>query len=164
MVRKTQLCILMNVITLLLVSSVAPVMAAPTQSPSQNDEQIKAVIHDYFTLRYEAQKSLKQADYSSVTDAADAIWLQREKDRLEVTFTIAETTQFNFTDYKFFLDYQSITIKGNKATVLLLESNELYYPTATTPSSLSNLEHTITLNKNAKGGGASSRMTIWMTP
>jgi hypothetical protein len=141
----------MSAIIFLLISDAVPVIAAPIPGQPQNDEQIKTVINVYFTLRYEAQKALTQADYSSITDAAEAVWLQREKDRLEVVLAIAETTGFNFTNYEFFLNYQSITSKGNKATVLLLESNELYYPLATEPSSLSNLEHTITLNKNAKG-------------
>jgi hypothetical protein len=151
MFTKTKFCILMSAIILLLISGVAPVLAASAKGLPPNDEQIKTVINAYFAIRYEAQKSLKQADYSSITEAADLVWLQREKDRLDVIRTIAETTQFNFTNYQFFLNYQSITIKGNKATVLLLESNELYYPTATAPSSLSNLTHTITLNKNVKG-------------
>jgi hypothetical protein len=138
-------------ILIVVFGSVAATFPITTNSQLSGEENIKTVINDYFALRYDAQKTLKQDDYSAVTDAADVGWLQKEKDRLEVLRTIAETTQFNFIDYKFTLDYQNIAIRGNKAMVVLLESNELYYPTATAPSILSNLEHVITLKTNTKG-------------
>jgi hypothetical protein len=143
------------------VAAISPVYAEASagreNAASSDTAKIKATIQSYFIQRYEAQKALVKPAagysslYSSMIENADPLWLQREQDRLEILLTIAETTRFNFTAYKFSLDYQGINVTGNIATVSLLESNWLSYPGSSEPSLLGNLAHTIALKKNPGG-------------
>ena len=143
------------------VAAASPVLADGSTNQATvtagDNAKIKAIIKNYFTQRYEAQKGLtKPANYSSIYASAidkapDQVWLQREKDRLEILLTIAQTTHFNFTAYKFSLNYQGIKVSGNRATVKLLESNQLTYPGSSEPSLLGDLAHTVALKKNSMG-------------
>jgi len=129
------------------------VFASNSITVEEEEKEIKAVIDEYFTLRYEAQKNTKQLDLSSITDTSKTPtvtnnWLNREQKKQEIEFYIAETFDSRIIDYKFYLDYQSIKIDNSVAVVTLLESHDVYF--SSDPDSLAqmaNLEHVITLNK-----------------
>ncbi|GAP09470.1 protein containing putative amidase domain [Bellilinea caldifistulae] len=131
-------------------------VASASDKDSQEESKIKETINSYFQLRYEALKSLKPADFSSLATTTDNVstekWLRQEQDRQDVELFIAETFKTSYLEYKFFLDYQSIEINGNEAVAKLLESNEVFFTSnPTLPSRTANLEHTITL-ENMNGG------------
>jgi hypothetical protein len=127
--------------------------ASSNENQEENEIKVKEVITAYFELRYEALKSLKPADFSTVSDTSKAStitdeWLRREQERQDIELFIAETFGTNYTEYKFYLDYKSIAIKDSYAVVTLLESHDVYF--ATNPTSIAkmaNLEHVITLTK-----------------
>ena len=123
----------------------------------QDENDIKAVIDAYFTLRYEALKSLIPTDFLAVADSTDAgaaNWRRAEADRLGLRFTIARTFGDYVVDYKFFLDYIAIDVKNAKATVTLLESNEITYSSnPTDPSRMADLRHVIVLSHHQNRWG-----------
>lgn len=118
------------------------------------EQDIKDTIQIYFTLRYAELKTLHAADFSRVLDESDPItanWRQMEKNRFEIKRRIAATFEENILDVKFFLDYPTLNIAGQTATVSVLESNEIIYSSdPSDPAKMADLPHEITLK--IKGG------------
>lgn len=138
-------------ITLLLLGLGLTVLPAKATMSVEGQEEsdIKKVVDTYFTLRYEARRSLASTDFLAFTEATDveAIgWRQSEADRLDIRFTIARTFEDYVIDYKFSLYYVAIDVQKGKAIVTLLESNEITYSSnPTDPSRMADLRHVITL-------------------
>ncbi|MDD5369933.1 MAG: amidase domain-containing protein [Anaerolineaceae bacterium] len=115
-----------------------------------DEDKIKAVINSYFYLRYEGQKQLKEQDYSSLLADKTQKWVQEEEDKREIEFYVASIFKLNYVDYKYALDYDSIEIISNIATVHLRENHEVIFEAiAPEVSKLANLEHVITLRKSS---------------
>ena len=121
-----------------------------------NDEtEIKEVIQQYYTLRYEELQTLTPVDYSGLVDEKNAVainWQKIEKDRFDVQYKIAKTFEDYILEASFSLNYLSIDISGNAAVVNLIENNEMVYSSnPKDPSKMGGLQHKITLVRAGNG-------------
>ena len=121
-------------------------------NPNLSDEEkIKAAIDAYFTTRYEGQKLLVQEDFSQVLEDDTLDWVKKEKDKREIELYVAVLFDLKYVSYNYTLDYDSIEIKNNKATVQLRENHQVVFDAiAPEVSELANLQHIFTLH-NKKG-------------
>jgi hypothetical protein len=122
-------------------------------SPNLSDEEkIKVAIDAYFTTRYEGQKILEQQDFSPLLDDDTLSWVKKENDKREIELYVASLFDLGYESYSFTLDYTSVEVKNQKATVQLFESHEVVFK-AISPeiSKMANLEHTITLHYKKDG-------------
>jgi hypothetical protein len=122
------------------------------QDPNSSDEEkIKAVIDAYFVTRYESQRLIAAQDFSSLIEDQNLDWVKKEKEKREIELYIATLFNLGYQSYSYTLDYDSIEIGNNKATVYLRESHEVIFnATAPDPSKLADLPHVFTLH-NKKG-------------
>jgi hypothetical protein len=123
-------------------------LAAQENSNLNDEEKIKAGISAYFTTRYEGQKLLEPQDFSTLLEGDTLEWVRKEKDKREIELYTAGLFHLNYVSYSYTLDYDSIAIKNNGATVNLKENHEVVFEAIAPESSkLANLEHTLTLHK-----------------
>ena len=121
---------------------------AAQQDPNLDDEaKIKAAIDAYFTLKYEGQKLLEPQDFSILIEKEDLDWVKMEKDKRDIEIYVANLYESPYLKYKYTLDYDSIIISGNKATVQLRESNEVTTKRDLSTSYMGNLPHLFILHK-----------------
>jgi hypothetical protein len=126
-------------------------IVAQSNPQLSDDEKIKAAIDAYFTTRYEGQKLLATQDFSSLLEDNTLAWVQKEKDKREIELYLASLFDLKYVSYNYTLDYDSIKIKNNKATVQLRESHTVVFEAlAPNDSELFNLQHVFTLH-NKKG-------------
>jgi len=126
--------------------------AALINTSLSDEEQIKAVIDAYFTVRYEGQKSIVAQDFSFLVQDETSEWVKKERDKREIELYIADLFDLGYQSYEFYLDYDSIKIDGDQATVQLRESHQVVFNAiAPEVSYMSNLEHTISLIKEKDG-------------
>jgi hypothetical protein len=119
-----------------------------------DEEKIKNTIDTYFKLRYESQKLLKPLDFSFLTANSSQAWswVEGEQDKREIELFIASTYNLNYVDYEYSLDYDSIVVRGEEATVRLRESHSVVFEAiAPEVSKLRGLEHVIVLRKTSAG-------------
>jgi hypothetical protein len=125
---------------------------APQKTDLSNEEQIKAVIETYFTIRYEGQKSIVAQDFSFLVQDDTSEWVKKERDKREIELYIADLFNLGYQSYKYYLDYDSIKIDGDQAIVQLRESHQVVFNAiAPEVSYMSNLKHTITLINEKDG-------------
>ncbi|MGC1379012.1 MAG: amidase domain-containing protein [Anaerolineales bacterium] len=130
------------------VSQYQAAQANPTLSDTQ---KIKAAINAYFTLRYEGQKVLRAQDFSPLLEDNAQAWVQKEKDKRDIELYIATLFDLKYVSYKYTLDFDSIVINHDQATVLLRESHKVIFESAAPEvSELANLPHSLILQK--RGG------------
>jgi len=123
-------------------------LVAQQNADLSDEEKIKAAIDAYFTTRYEGQKLLDQQDFSPLLDDNTLDWVKKEKDKREIELYIASMFDMKYVSYSYILDYDSIEIKNNKATVQLRENHEVVFESiAPEVSKLADLQHTFTLHK-----------------
>ena len=121
---------------------------AAQQDPNLDDEaKIKAAIDSYFTLKYEGQKLLEPQDFSILIENEALDWVKMEKDKRDIEIYVANLYESPYLKYKYTLDYDSIIISGNKATVQLRESNEVTTKRDLSTSYMGNLPHLFILHK-----------------
>jgi len=78
-------------------------------------------------------------------------WVKKEKDKRDIELYIARLFDLRYLSYSYTLDYTTIDIKGDKATVQLYESHSVVFESlAPDVSKLFDLQHTFTLH-NKKG-------------
>jgi hypothetical protein len=138
-----------------------------------DEEKIKAAIDAYFTTRYEGQAVLARIDISTYSDyarrveqvaaaaeqdfsllveAANADWLIKEKDLREIELYKAVIFDLGYKSYNFTIDYDSMEINGDNATVQLREGYDVVFNViAPEVSSLANLKHTLALHRKKAG-------------
>ncbi|HNB36707.1 MAG TPA: amidase domain-containing protein [Anaerolineales bacterium] len=121
-------------------------LTAQQNADVSDEEKIKAAIDAYFTTRYEGQKSITEQDFSTLIEDDTLDWVKKEKDKREIELYIASLFDLGYESYKFTLEYDTIEIKGNKATVQVIEGHQVVF-NSTSPevSILANLKHIITL-------------------
>ena len=128
---------------------------AVQSNPNLTDEQkVVNTIDTYFKLRYEGQRLLQLQDFSwLVFDSPEARnWASKEQDKREVELFVASTYKLNYVKYDYSLDYESVEVKGGKASVRLQKSHSVIFEViAPEISKLSGLEHVITLRKTNAG-------------
>ena len=141
-------------ILLTISTNTVPVFAA-SNGMEEAEIEIKEVINQYFTLRYEEFVTHKSSDFSELVDRHSSItsnWRKTEKDRFDIFYKIATTFSDFVVDTEFWLDYLAIDISGKTATVTLIETNKMVYTSnLKNPSKMGNLQHKITLI-NGKNG------------
>lgn len=127
----------------------------------EQQEELKAVIQSYFEIRYQSNSVSEPSGFQLddfgglLSDEADAKpFKDTELAKLAVEKKHAELNQLRYVDYKYFLEFRSITVDPNtrKATVSVVEDNEVIYeisvkvnPEEPVVSSRLNVEHTIVL-------------------
>lgn len=127
-------------------TAISQYIAAQSNPQLSDEEKIKTAIDTYFTTRYEGQELLAAQDFSPVLEDNSLAWVQKEKDKREIEFYLASLFDLKYVTYNYTLDYDSIEIKNNKATVLLRESHTVVFEAlAPEPSELFNLPHVFTL-------------------
>lgn len=132
-------------------TAISQYIAAQSNPQLSDEEKIKTAIDTYFTTRYEGQELLAAQDFSPVLEDNSLAWVQKEKDKREIELYLASLFDLKYVTYNYTLDYDSIEIKNNKATVLLRESHTVVFEAlAPEPSELFNLPHVFTLH-NRKG-------------
>ncbi|MEW6713140.1 MAG: hypothetical protein AB1403_25190, partial [Candidatus Riflebacteria bacterium] len=136
----------------------------PGEFPSaEEQEALKAVVQSYVEIRYHALSVSNTEDLNQNTfgrliseTAKAAAFLSEEMSKLAVEVKRADTYHLRFVDYKYFLDYQSITIDPTTqtATILVTEGNEVIYeisaelnPENPIISHTAGIEHVILLRK-----------------
>lgn len=119
------------------------------RNPNLSDEEkIKVAIDAYFTIKYESQKFLEEQDFSLLLDDETLEWVKKEKDKREVELYLAELFDLNYIYYNYILEYDTIEIKKDKATLQLRESHEVMFASAAPEiSRMAGLQHTITLTQ-----------------
>lgn len=135
-------------------SVVSSYLEAQADSTLSDEDKIKNVIDTYFRLRYESQKLLEPQDFSFLTANSSQArsWDERERDKREIELFIASNYKLNYVEYEYSLDYDSVEVKGEGATVRLRESHSVVFEAiAPEVSKLSGLEHVITLRKTNTG-------------
>lgn len=138
----------------------------PTEEILSQIEQneLKKIIYAYFDLRYRALSVSNSEDFKRngfgdlISDMyEDENFLQEELSKLAVDIKHAELNRLRYADYKYFLDFSSITLDRNTQTVTVsvIEDNEVVYersvelnPEEPTVSHQYNIVHTITLQKD----------------
>jgi hypothetical protein len=111
----------------------------------------QSTIDAYFTTRYEGQKLLAAQDFSPLLEDSTLAWVNKEKDKREIELYNASLFDLKYLSYNYTLDYDSIEIKNNKATIQLRESHAVVFESiAPDVSELFNLKHIFTLH-NKKG-------------
>lgn len=116
-----------------------------------DEEKIKAAIDAYFTLRYEGQKLIEVQDFSSLVEDKRLGWVKKEKDKREIELYLATLFDLGYQSYTYKLDYDSVEIKNNKATVQVRESHQVIFAViAPEISIMSNLQHTFTLRNKKR--------------
>jgi len=132
-------------------TAISQYVAAQSNPQLSDEEKIKTAIDAYFTTRYEGQELLAAQDFSPVLEDNSLAWIQKEKDKREIELYLASLFDLKYVTYNYTLDYDSIEIKNNKATILLRESHTVVFEAlAPEPSELFNLPHVFTLH-NRKG-------------
>ncbi len=133
-------------------AAIAKYATAQRNSALTDEEKVKAAIDAYFTTRYEGQKLLVAQDFSPLIEDNTLDWVKKEKDKRDIELYSAKLFDLKYVSYIYNLDYDTIEIKNNKATVQLRESHQVVFEaTAPTISEMANLQHTITLHY--KNGG-----------
>lgn len=129
------------------ISSYRTAQANPVLS---DEEKIKSAIDAYFTTRYEGQKLLQTQDFSTLLADNTQPWVKKEQDKRDIELYVAKLFDLQYLTYKYTLDYSSITIDKDQATVQLSESHDVVFKVmAPEVSSMANLQHVLTLhNKN----------------
>ncbi|MGC9400066.1 MAG: amidase domain-containing protein [Anaerolineae bacterium] len=125
-----------------------------TNAQLTDEEKIKNAIETYFTLRYESQKLLEPQDFSFLTANSSQArsWVEREQDKREIELFIASIYNLNYVKYEYSLDYDSIEVRDEGATVRLRESHSVVFEAiAPEISKLAGLEHVIVLRKTSAG-------------
>jgi hypothetical protein len=113
---------------------IVPPNVPPGEIPSiEEQEELKAIIQSYVEIRYHALSVSNTEDLNQKTfgrliseTAKAAAFLSEEMSKLAVEVKRADTYHLRFVDYKYFLDYQSITIDPTTqtATISVSEGNE----------------------------------------
>lgn len=115
---------------------------------------IKNAIYKFFSMRYETLKSNEMLNFSSIAEITNESkdWANEEQDKREIENYIQKTWAIKIQDYRFYLDYKSISVNQNIALVILIERNEVVYASnPLSPAASANIIHEISL-KRTKGG------------
>ncbi len=118
--------------------------------PLTDQQEVKNVIDQYFTLKYDSFKDNVPRDISPLIEDKDNSFLAYEKERLIYLTDFYSKIGVHYTDYILKLSYDSINVSGLNATVLLKEGHDVYFSSApNSKASLSGLEHKIILSKSS---------------
>lgn len=124
---------------------------SPVATQASDEDQIKAAVQAYFSLRYQALQANLPLVLDAVVDQTDpktSEWLKLEADRREVEMFIHSEYEMQILAYKFDLNYTRIEIIQNRASVHLFEGNEITYANNPDyPAALAGLEHELSLLK-----------------
>lgn len=150
MIKSISKIFLVSLIGVLVFTSL-PQQSAVAQSVD-DETLIHQTIDAYFNLTYEARTDLNPKAFGQLvaTNAQAQRFLNKEMDRRDVEYHRGKLFKLAYAYYDYTLDYQSIEIDvaAGNATVKLIEGNDVVYEAiAPQISSMSNLEHTITLIK-----------------
>lgn len=123
----------------------------PGTAKSEDEQQIKKVINQYFETRYVAHKRLQLDSFDMmIADQSANSEMQKEIDKINLEIYHATVFQLQYQSYQFFLDYGKVEIdsKSNTASVELIEGSDVVYQTfAPTVSEMRNMQHSILLKK-----------------
>lgn len=122
------------------------------------EEKIRAVIQNYFEKRYHSRQVNQIENFRELTDgsAQAEAFLKTESDKLEIEIYNAKLHHLGYTQYKFTLDFNNISIdrEDQSATVLLTEGHDVVFEISNMiskaepiVSKMRNLDHMIVLKK-----------------
>lgn len=148
--------------------TIMPTKTLPEEIPSaEEQEALKAIIQAYIEIRYCAlsvsnAEAFNQDEFDNlVSELPEASsFLREEKAKLAVQVKHAELDHLRYVNYRFFLNFRSITVDPATqiATVAVVEGNEVVYeisqelnPTSPIVSRTGGIEHTILLRKEQDG-------------
>jgi hypothetical protein len=142
---------------MLLLASPIALSFSQTPDTSEDEVAIKALLHAYFTARYEVLKSGNTQSLQAFATMPNSLlattqWLQTEDVRQELMLLNAERTGLYYSSYQFELDYTRVQIDGTYAEVELQESHAVVFaPLAPIVSQMAGVVHQIALEKDANG-------------
>ncbi len=122
-------------------------LTAQNNPDLSDEEKIKTAIDAYFTSRYESQKLRKALNLDVLIEDKTMNWVKKENDKRDIENYIAEQFGVSTVSYTYTLEYRSITIHDDTATINLLENNEILTSPHFVTSALGDLEHVFTLHK-----------------
>lgn len=126
---------------------------------SAEEKEIKKVVESYFEIRYRSLSTLQPEDFKNMTKnfpTRSSALPFTELDKLEVEIQHAKQYHLRYSQYKYFLDFQEISIDplSLSATISVVEGHDVVFEISeeiakTTPiiSSMRNLQHTIVVRK-----------------
>ncbi|MCP4746202.1 MAG: hypothetical protein GY874_08690 [Desulfobacteraceae bacterium] len=120
------------------------------------ENDIDAVIKQYFDLKYESLHTLDVKDFSHLLDnnVRAQEFFKDETDKIEIEIANAEKNSLRYLEYKYFIEYESINISQNPeiATVALIEGHDVVFEVHPDEvSKMRGLKHTILLRNTDKG-------------
>lgn len=158
-ITRPSLVLFMILITAIL--SVVTV-AASAGREKKVDLAEEEAIQKYFDQRYRSRAANQIEDFRGLIDGSSEAesFLKSERDKLEIEIHNAKLHHLGYTQYKFSLDFNDISIdKANQsATVSLTEGHDVVFEISEMiskaepiVSKMRNLEHTILLKKTQNG-------------
>ena len=118
---------------------------------SDDSQQIKKLINDYFEVRYQSINQLKRGDFSSlITDPYKSGKNQKELDKLDLEIYHANLFQLQYLSYKIYLDFGnlSVDLENNTASVDVVEGRDVVFEVSSpTVSKMRDIHHVINLLK-----------------
>lgn len=123
---------------------------------------IKITLETYFESRYRSLSTLQLESFENLTDKSPegTAFLRSESDKLEVEIQHAKLNHLGYVRYEFFLDFKDVSIDttNQMAVVSVIEGHNVVFEiseeiskTQPVVSSMRNLQHTITMNKDGDG-------------
>lgn len=120
--------------------------------PEVDQQLIKKVVNDYFDKRYQSQKNLQLADFSSlIANSSTNDDLKKEMRKLELEVYHSKVFQLQILQYQIYLDFGNMTYDpvSLTATVNVTEGSDVIYSViAPTVSKARNISHIIVLQKD----------------
>jgi hypothetical protein len=161
-IRLPLVLIVIFFVTILGISTVHADAEGDRKANPADKEKIQEVINKYFDLRYQSRAKNQVADLHEVIDgSAQASYFNNsEIEKLEVEVHNAKLHDLGFVQYKYILNYKSITFEKDNlsAAVSLIEGHDVIFEISamvskTDPvvSKMYGLEHTIILRKSQTG-------------
>jgi len=130
---------------------------------AEQQKELKSVIQSYVEIRYRALTVSDSGDFKQngfgdlISDMHKAkVFLREEMGKLSVEIKRADLNRLRYVDYKYFLNFRSITVDPatQTATISVSEGNEVIYeisaelnPEKPIVSHTAGIEHTIVLRK-----------------
>jgi hypothetical protein len=156
MIRSHKLSYILGLTFLILVAGIFIFEPYYSKKMGELDEQeVKDTINSYFSMRYKTLQSNEPLDFSIIFDGQEidtTDWLGTERDKRDVEIFIQTIFEQYIIDYSYHLDFKTIEIDRDRATVELLEGNKITYENNPMyPSEMANIEHEITLIKTSDG-------------
>ncbi|GEM_PF-3184994 len=121
-------------------------------------EELKGAIQSYFETRYRVLSTLQLNEMDDLVSGASAAqgFLDSERSKLAIEIKNAELNHLRYVDYKYFLDFKTITVNQftQTAIVSVIEGHDVIFeiskelnPDNPIISKMRNLEHLIVLHK-----------------